>query len=316
MGGLTMQHVWARLRPSIGVLITGGAVVLAAGVFATPASAAPRQAAAPAGADAQVTVVHGVRGLLADVDVDGKPVLTSFSPERITDPLPLPPGKHKVQVRRHGDTTGAPIVAGTLTVPAGAHLTVAVGLNEHGNPVMTAYRDDDLANLLPDGKGSAIVVRDVADAPTLRVTAGTEALDPVVSPGQVNATVGAGTHTVAVKSASGGSTVLPPAQVPVQAGTVTALYLIGSTGDDSLDWLAQTIHLTKSGVQRHPVLVDTGNSGLAAEAQPARATVESGGSIGVAGTIGLSVAVLVGVGGALAVSRRAGGRNHRDRTPG
>lgn len=316
MGGLTMQHVWARLWPSMGVLITGGAVVLAAGVVASPASAAPRQAAASAGADAQVTVVHGVRGLLADVSVDGKAVLTSFSPERITDPLPLPPGKHTVQVRRHGDTAGAPIVAGTLTVPAGAHLTVAVGLDEHGKPVMTAYRDDDLANLLPDGKGSAIVVRDVAHAPKLRVTAGNEALDPVVSPGQVNTTVGAGTHTVAVKSATSGSVVLPPAQVPVQAGTVTALYLIGSTGDNSLDWLAQTIHLTKSGVQRHPVLVDTGNSGLAAEAQPAAATVASGGSIGVAGTIGLSIAVLVGVGGALTVSRRAGGRNHRHRAPG
>lgn len=311
-----MQHVLARLRPSMGVLITGGAVILAGGVLATPAAAAPRQAPAHAGADAQVTVVHGVRGLLADVSVDGKPVLSSFSPERITDPLPLPPGRHTVQVRRHGDTTGAPIVAGTLTVPAGAHLTVAVGLNEHGGPVMTAYRDDDLANLLPDGKGSAIVVRDVADAPKLRVTVGNGALAPVVSPGQVNTTVGAGTHTVAVKSASTGLTLMPPAQVPVQAGTVTALYLIGSTGDNSLDWLAQTIHLSKSGVQRHPVLVDTGNSGLAAEAQPARAAATSGGSIGVAGTIGLSAAVLVGVGGALTVSRRAGGRTHRDRTPG
>ncbi len=295
-----MQHVWARLRPSMGVLVAAGVVVVAAGGLGAPAAAATGDSAA---ADGHVTVVHGVRGLLADVSVDGKSVLSSFSPERVTDPLALPAGRHTVQVRRHGDTTGAPIVTGTLTVPAGAHLTVAVGLTRGGGPVMTAYRDDDLGNLVSSDTGSAVVVRDVADAPKLKVTVDRAALAPVISPRQADTTVSAGTHAVAVHDASTGTTLFPPTQVPTQAGTVTALYLIGSTGDHSLDWLAQTIRVTRTGVERSPVRVETGNSGLAA-APPARAAIASGGSIGLAGSTGLSAAVLLAVTATLTVSRR------------
>ncbi len=307
-----MQHVWARLRSSMGVMVACGAVIIAAGMPAASAAAATGDNAAT---DGQVTIVHGVRGLLADVSVDGKAVLSSFSPERVTDPLALPAGRHTVQVRRHGDTAGKPIVTGTLSVRAGAHLTVAVGLTTGGRPVMTAFRDDDLGNLVSAASGSAVVVRDVADAPKLRVTVGSAALAPVTSPGQVNTSVPPGSHAVSVRDASTGATLLPAAQVPTQARTVTALYLIGSTGDHSLDWLAQTIHVSKAGVERRPVRVETGNSGLAAT-PPARAVVSFGGSIGLAGSIGLPAVVLLVVAATLTVAGRerngAGARQERE----
>lgn len=52
--------------------------------------------ASPAGAQSSdrttVTLVHGFRGLLADVYLDGERILQGFAPERSTDPTELPSG--------------------------------------------------------------------------------------------------------------------------------------------------------------------------------------------------------------------------------
>ena len=64
----------------------------------TLALLAPAPASAADSGDAQLTVVHGVRGLVADVRLDGELVLSGFAPERVTDPLPVPAGRHSLQV--------------------------------------------------------------------------------------------------------------------------------------------------------------------------------------------------------------------------
>ena len=47
-----------------------------------------------------VRVVHELRGLVADVYLDGTLVLPTFQPERSTDPLAIPAGEHLVEIRR------------------------------------------------------------------------------------------------------------------------------------------------------------------------------------------------------------------------
>src|SRR3954453_13990548 len=60
-----------------------------------------------------VTVVHGLRGVVADVYVDGALALPAFQPERVTDPIAVPAGPHRVEIRLAGAApTDPPAVTG------------------------------------------------------------------------------------------------------------------------------------------------------------------------------------------------------------
>lgn len=244
-----------RVGAALTAACIGGSVV----AMAVPAGAAPA-------ATGQVTVVHGVRGLLADVWVDGKQVLSSFSPERVTDPLTLPAGTHQVAVRPHGaSATSKPAAAGSVDVPANGHMTIAAGLRSSGTPMLQAYNDDHLAGLVRGaGHNSGLVIRDVAAAPSVRVSVDGHALPAIVSPNQAVASGTSGSHTLSVSSEGGDSAALPPDSVPTQIGSVTVVYLIGSAKDSSLGWLAQTVKPASSPMAAPPARVETGNSGLAA----------------------------------------------------
>ena len=74
-----------RLARFIGV----GALALAVTATAPTASAQ-----APTEQVGTVRVVHGLRGLVADVYLDGNLALPTFQPERATDPIAIPAGEH------------------------------------------------------------------------------------------------------------------------------------------------------------------------------------------------------------------------------
>ena len=231
-----------------------GALVLAAG------SAAPAAAQAPTGT---VTIVHAFRGLVADVYLDGKVALTGFEPERTTDPLQIPAGDHQVAVREaKADPNSTPAVAGTLKVVAGANISAVVHMAQDGKPTMTQF-DNDVQHVAP---GSArLTVRHTAAAPAVNVVVdGTPLVTNLVNPNQSPPReLSAAAHQVTVDAAGGGSAVVPPNSVTLADGTAQFLYLIGSTSDNSVGWLTQTVQ----GLASAPAGVTTGTDGLA---QPAR----------------------------------------------
>ena len=252
--------MWAK-SVAVGTAIT--AVALAAGVLGgTSATAAPA-------ATGEVTIIHGVRGLLADVWVDGKQALSSFSPERVTDPITLPAGSHKVEIRQHGaSATSKPAVSATLGVPANGHLSVAAGLRANGSPVLWQFNDNDLRSLLGAGaKGSGIVVRNLAATPDVHAVVDKRTLAVPTSPGAISLAVSAGNHLLGLRSDATSKSLLPTETVATQAGRVTVVYLIGSAKDSSLGWLAETVQpgVTATKAATPPRKVDTGNSGLAAK---------------------------------------------------
>jgi hypothetical protein len=222
---------------------------------------------AQAAGTGQVTVIHGVRGLLADVYVDGTQALSSFAPERITDPISLPAGAHKVDIREHGAAANsAPVVSATLQVADGAHLSAAAGLHADGSPLLWQYDDNALAPLLGHGaSGSGIQIRNVAAAPAAQAVIDGKTLKVPESPGQVGISVTPGTHLLSLKPLGDGPA-LPAEQVTTQPGRVTVVYLYGSAKDSSLAWLAETVQpgVTAKKAATPPKKVDTGNSGLAA----------------------------------------------------
>lgn len=213
-------------------------VLMCAAVLVPGASADAM--ASPADAPATVSVIHGVRGMAADVRVDGKLVLSGFAPQRVTDLMALPAGAHRVQIWTAGSPASVkPTLDTSVTVTAGSHATLAVGLSSSGSPQITLY-DDMLA---PVAAGtSAFAVRNIAATPPVRVTLdGKVVAEAILAPQQKVTAVSAGTHTLAVLPASGDSPLFPPQSVPTMAGRAMALYLIGSAKDNSLGWVAQSI---------------------------------------------------------------------------
>jgi hypothetical protein len=217
--------------------------------------------AAPAGAQAQtgtVTIVHAFRGLVADVYLDGKLALEGFQPERTTDALQIPAGDHKVEVREaKADPNSTPAVQGTLPVEAGANISAVVHMAEDAKPTMTVF-DNDVSRVAP---GSArLVVRHAAAAPAVNVTVDGQSLATnLANPNQSSGReLSAASHEVAVDAAGGGAVVAPNV-LTLADGTAQFLYLIGSTQDNSVTWLSQTV----SGLVTAPAGVSTGTDGLA-----------------------------------------------------
>lgn len=247
-----------------GIARSAGCAVVAA-VTCLPLLAAAPAGAAP-GAPGEVQIVHGVRGLLADVWIDGRQVLSAFAPERVTDPLTVSAGDHTLVIRRHGTPSAAkPLLTGVLDVAASAHVTAGIGLNSAGRPFLTTWDDDTASAPLLAHGGSGIEVRDLADAPSVRVVIDGRSL-PVLSPKeQAGIRTGIGSHRVEVWTGAGNTRILPAQQVPTQRNVVTGIYLIGIAADSSLGWLAQPLDPgpAAAAMMVVPMRVETGNSGLA-----------------------------------------------------
>lgn len=234
--------------------------VLAAGVAVVAAMSSGATALAAAPTTGQVVIVHGVRGLVANVDVDGSRALSAFEPERTTDPLKLSAGTHSVVVRRANDATAAPVLQNKVTVPAGGLVSAAVGLTPDGQPALTLFNERGPA--VPAGK-ARLVVRHIAAAPTVQTTLDGRPLGNALSggPQQASADLAAGKHSLTV-TGEDGAPVLAPQDVPLRAGTVTTVYLIGSVSESTLTWLVRISDT------RDLAGVPTGTEGLAATNGP------------------------------------------------
>lgn len=226
------------------------------GICLVPVVLAPAATAAPAASDASLTVVHGVRGLVADVRLDGKLVLSGFAPERVTDPLSLTAGSHHLQVWPTSVSPGTmPLVDKTFTITAGEHATAALGVASGQRTTVTVYDDK---TLLPNAGATALAVRGLADADNVKVVASGRTIAEALGSGQQAVQqVSPGTYAVSARAAA---TVVPAQDVPVAAGRAVVLYLIGSQANSTLSWVAQTVRPTASAAA--PRRVNTGEGPL------------------------------------------------------
>jgi hypothetical protein len=231
-------------RPLICVVLVLFVVVLAPG-------------AAEAQATSTVTVVHGLRGLVADVYLDGKIAIAAFQPERVSDPMTVPAGKHRVEIRTAGaSATSPPALAATVDLVPGTRYSAVAHLDPQGRPALSAFTDDYPP--LPMGKARA-VIRHVAAAGPVDVHLGSR----VVAAGLVNgkesdAVVPAATYTLAAMPAGQPQHLLPVESVPFREGQATVMYLIGSMKDGTLTWLAQQV----KGLQTVPGGIRAGDGPL------------------------------------------------------
>ena len=271
-----------KTRTILGLTAT---VLVAALLSATPSSAQP----APAPGTASVTVVHGLRGELVDVYLDGALALEGFQPERITDPIEVPAGKHQVVLRPAGSPTdGTPLTTATVDVVAGANMSLVGHLDAKGKPTVTVY-DNNLASLAP-GK-ARLVARNTAEVPAVDLIVDNDQTVALKPEAEFAADVDPKTYRLAVNAPSGG-VIVPADDVKVPEGASTIMYLIGSQPDKSLIWIGQSI----DGLQAPPTAVPTGNSGLAATPEPGHSSSTGRGALVLA-------LALAGIGGAFVFKR-------------
>ena len=229
-----------------------------------------------------VTVVHGLRGVVADVYVDNTLVLPAFQPERVTDPVAIPAGEHHVDIRVTGKPAdAAPDVSADVDVQADARQSVVAHLNAAGAPTITAYLDD----MSPVAAGETrAVVRHTAAAPAVDVGLNqTVVASGLTEPGSTTAVVPPATYEVSVWQAGTQSPLAAPQPATLTEGAATVMYLIGSAQTNTLSWVAEQI----PNLATPPNQIQTGDSGLAAD---------NGSSFPY-----LPVTVAVGVAGAAAV---------------
>jgi Domain of unknown function (DUF4397) len=201
-----------------------------------------------------VRVVHGLRGLVAEVYLDGTLVLPTFRPERATEPLPIPAGEHLVEIRQAGAAaTDEPLLTQEVTVPAGFQGSVVAHLNADGNAELSAFADD--LSAVPAGQ-SRVVVRHAAAAGPVTVLLNDEAtFRGLASDAEAGGVVGAGPYEIAVTPVDGGQPLAAPERVDYADGTANFMYLIGSQADGTLGWAAVRV----SNLQTAPAGIQTGD---------------------------------------------------------
>ena len=211
-----------------------------------------------------VRVVHGLRGLVADVYLDGNLALPTFQPERATDPLSLPAGDHLVEIRTAGAAaTDTPLLTQTVTVPAGFTGSVIAHLDANGQPTLSAFADD--LSAVPAGQ-ARVVVRHAAAAADVAVSLNDQPTVASLAPDtEASSVVAAGTYTLAVTPAAGGERLATPQEVTLAEGTANFMYLIGSQAEGTLGWAAVQV----GDLQTPPAMIQTGDgSTLADDAGP------------------------------------------------
>lgn len=259
---------------------------------------------APVGAQdptASVVVVHGIPDTPVDVYVDDALTLEDFAPGTVTDALELPPGTYTLDVRApDADPGSAPLLTADATVEGGASYSIVAHLDEGGAPTITPFLNDTTPTKAGEG---GVVVRHTAAAPAVDVYAGESkvisSLENPDSAGPLYLPVG--TISASVTAAGATDPVIGPADVPVEEGSVTIVYAIGSlAGDPPLSVLVQTLEVGVEAVAPTttaapvPTGVNAGESGLAASASGPSGLL-------LAGLAGL--AVVVGTTGARSLAR-------------
>lgn len=211
------------------------ALGLSAVLFTAPTAGA--SVSARASSSATVTLVHGVRGLLADVVVDGKTVLKGFAYERASSPLALPAGTHRVQVYQAGAAHTNALLDVNLGVKAGQVLTAAVGFDSSGGPKAYVF-DDTLSSAAHSA--SSIVVRNVSQGKAPEVLIDGRAATSGLAPGgQIVRGVRPGSHTVGLKV--NGAWLLTNQPVRASAGKAMVVYVVGLQSSKSIALVANSV---------------------------------------------------------------------------
>jgi hypothetical protein len=233
---------------------------VAAGLTLVAAPVAAAGTASAASGTASVTVVHGIPGTPVDVYVDGAKALSGFTFKTVTAPISLPAGSHAVAVRKAGDpSSAAPILSTTAVLTPGENVSLVADLTAAGKPALTPFVNPTTS--VPSSMGR-LVVRHTAAAPAVDVLAGgTAVIKGLTNPNEKSLMVPKGTISASVAAAGTTKPVIGPVSLPLDGGTTTIVYAVGSLSGGTLTAVTQSYSSGSSA----PSSVAAGTGGQAAD---------------------------------------------------
>ena len=176
--------------------------------------------------DAKVTVLHGVPGLPAPVQVFANgSLLFSFDYGEQRGPLSLPAGPYALDVRLNGTS----ILTATANVAAGLDYSVIANLDAGGVPRLSVFGNGLQSQTLP---GSRLYVRHTAQAPAVDVVlaqngVGVATIPNLANGSEVVANVAPGRYDVSLRVAGTTTVAFGPAPVAFENGLGYGLFATG-----------------------------------------------------------------------------------------
>lgn len=205
-------------------------------------------------------MIHGLPGVVADVQIDGGSVDQQVASGEVVGPLEVAAGQHEVSLL---PADGDP-VTGTVEAAEGASIDMVAHLPaSQGDPaVLTAFPND----LTPVGPGkSRLAVGHTAQVPPADIRVDGEPLLVNVANAEV-LTVEVPAQSYSVDIVATGTTspsVYGPVDVAVEAGTLTRVFAVGSPEGSTMDAIVHELPVEQQG-SSEPARVDTGTGGQAA----------------------------------------------------
>jgi len=227
--------------------IAAAAVALPLSLVALPAQAADM---------ATVSVLHaipeGSGADVVDVYANGNLLIDDFTPGTL-ETVEVPAGTYDLGVYADGDTPDgaeAVLAAEAVEVPGGINATVTANLDADGAPTLNVFVNDISSMAAGEAR---LIVRHIAAAPAVDVLAdGGVIFSDLTNPNEDAAVVPAGDYEAAVNLMGTDTTVLGPAPVMLEEGTVTIAYAWGSAADENLALATQVITDLSTGPEGVP----------------------------------------------------------------
>lgn len=260
------------------------------------ASFVPQAASAQTAAD--ITLVHGIPGTTVDVAVDGTVVINDFVPGSLAN-ISSFAGQTLANVTVIDDATQDVVIGpiASLVIPdAGSHSVIA-HLDDDGTPVLTTFAN----NITPTSDGEArLTLRHTADADALDlVIADQRPVEGAVNGDSAELELPDGDLADASIAPAGDVVIKDIAALDLAANTNTIIYVVGSTEDDTIDFVQQVVDFAPE-----PTTTVAGSTTTTAAVPTA---VNTGSPIGGSSSTMLIVAALGGLtlaGGAMVARRR------------
>lgn len=193
----------------------------------------------------ELTLVHGLPGITAEVAVDGTIVIDNFAPGSLANITSFA-GQTLTNVTLT-DTASGDVVIGpiaSLEMPSAGNHSLVAHLDASGTAVLNSYENNTAAASSGD---SRITLRHTAAAGPIDLLIGTDRVIVGVSSGESGETeVPSGPITNAQVSETGDPGFADVPTLTNDADTNTIVYVVGSDAEGTLDFVVQIVAIASS----------------------------------------------------------------------
>ena len=194
---------------------------------------------AAAQADVDLTLVHGLPGVTADVAVDGTVVIDDFVPGSLANITSFA-GQTLTNLTVTDTATGDVVITvASIEIPASGSHTLVAHLDASGTPVLNSYQNNTAA--VSSGE-ARLTIRHTAQAPAIDLVIGADRPVTGITNGQSGEVeLPAGTVSDAQIAPTGDTAIASLPAVDLSADTNTIVHVIGSVDASTVDFVVQDV---------------------------------------------------------------------------